>query len=80
MLHATASALLGYALWRRRADEGSAGVVVVFYAAAVLLHAVFNVAASARLWLTFFAGLAIAIGGFVWVRRRVKQLDRARLG
>lgn len=79
LLHATASALLGYALWRRRADAGGAGVVFVFYAGAVLLHAVFNVAASAQLWLTFLAGLVIAIGGFAWVRRRVKALDRTRL-
>lgn len=76
LLHATASALLGYALWRRRAHGGIGVAVPGFYVGAVLLHSVFNVAASAQLWFTFFVGLAIAVGGFAWVRGRVRELDR----
>jgi RsiW-degrading membrane proteinase PrsW (M82 family) len=78
LLHASASALIGYALWRRRAGAGGVGLGVAgFYGAAVLLHSMFNVAASAQLVITFVAGLALAIGGFSWVRRRVRELDRS---
>lgn len=80
LLHASASALVGYALWRGRAGSGSTALVAVFYAAAVLLHAVFNVAASVQLWAAFLAGVAIAVGGFSWVRARVRELDRAPPG
>lgn len=76
LLHASASALLGYAVWRSRADPGTKASILSFYAGAVLLHAVFNVAASTQLFVSFVAILAIAFGGFSWVRRRVRELDR----
>lgn len=78
LLHASASALLGYALWRRRAGVAVGAGVFAFYLGAVLLHSAFNLAASAQLWVTFLASLVIAVGGFSWVRGRVRELDRAR--
>lgn len=77
LLHATASAALGYAIWSHRADRGGALVIGVFYVGAVLLHSVFNLFASSQLYLSFLAVLVIAIGGFAWVRGRVQKLDHA---
>lgn len=77
LLHASASAILGYAVWRRRVGVGGLAGIALFYAAAVGLHAAFNVAAGLQLWVTFLLGLAIATVGFGWVRRRVRELDRS---
>lgn len=79
LLHATASAVVGYALWRRRAGRGGSGAVLAAYGVAVLLHAGFNLAASSRLLLAFLAAAAIAIVGFSRVRKRVRALDRGRV-
>lgn len=75
LLHATASALLGYGVWRRRAGHGGQASILVAYGAAVLLHAVFNLAANSQLYVSFLVALAIGIGGFSWIRRRVRDLD-----
>jgi RsiW-degrading membrane proteinase PrsW (M82 family) len=76
LLHASASALVGYALWRTRARDEGAARVASFYLGAVLLHSAFNAVASIPDWITFFVGLAIAVAGFSWVRRRVRELDQ----
>lgn len=76
LLHAAASGLVGYAIWRMRAREGSALGLAVFYLGAVAFHAAFNVLAAGRLWSTFLAGAFVALAGFSWVRRRVRELDQ----
>jgi RsiW-degrading membrane proteinase PrsW (M82 family) len=75
LLHATASALLGYAVWKRRAGRGSILTILGFYALAALVHAAFNFAATIQLVGTLIASIAFAMLGFGLVRRRVRKLD-----
>jgi RsiW-degrading membrane proteinase PrsW (M82 family) len=74
-LHATASGVLGYAIWKHRAGESTVMAIPLLYLGAVAVHSAFNLAASVPLFLTFLAAMALAIGGFAWVRHRVRALD-----
>ncbi len=76
-LHGTASAIVGYAIWRKRAGVGDTQGILGFYLIAVALHAVFNIGASLNLVITFLAVAFLAIYGFGQVRKRVRHLDEA---
>ncbi len=76
LLHATTSAVIGYAIWSRRMGIMGASGVVAAYFVSVAIHGAFNLAASITgslivLAIPFFIG----IYGFNWVRRRVRELD-----
>lgn len=75
-LHGAASALVGYAMWKQRAGEGSGAGLFTMYGVAVLLHAAYNLGASLQVWAGFFGSIALAWITFTWVRRRVRELDR----
>lgn len=74
-LHGVATAIVGFAVWRRRAGVGSTADVWVAYGAAVLLHAAYNLGASLELAIAFLGSLTLAIGGFWWLRKRVREVD-----
>lgn len=74
-LHGVATAIVGFAVWRRRAGVGSTGDVWGAYGAAVLLHAAYNLGASLQLAIAFLGSLTLAIGGFWWLRKRVREVD-----
>lgn len=75
-LHGTASAIVGYAIWRKKAGVGDNSGILAFYLIAVGLHAAFNLGASLNLLLTFLAMAILVIYGFGQVRKRVRELDR----
>lgn len=77
LLHASASAFVGFAIWRMRLGHGGLGGVAAFYALAVLLHGIYNFAASIQLLVGFLFALALAIGVFRYLRRRIRQFDEA---
>lgn len=74
-LHGAATALVGYAVWRRRAGQASSGDVLGAYLGAVLLHAAYNFGASIALAVAFLVSMVLAVGGFWWVRKRIRELD-----
>ncbi len=76
-LHGTASAIVGYAIWRKKAGVGDTRGVLTFYLIAVGLHAAFNLGASLNLLLTFLVVALLAIYGFNLVRKRIRELDEA---
>lgn len=84
LLHASASAITGYGLAARRFLGKS---WVPYYLLAVLLHGVFNLAASAGPFLEgsmgdygYLVGLivaiAIGVGAFGWSRRKIRAIER----
>lgn len=75
-LHGAASAFAGYGLWQAR-FRGKQGLFFLYFALAVLLHAVYNALASLDVAIAALAAAVLAIGAYVRVRRRVVQLDRA---
>ncbi len=77
-LHGAASALVGFAIWQRRAGEGTTGRVLGLYGVAVLLHAAYNLGASVQLALAFVGSMVLALWTFGWVRKRVIALDQRR--
>jgi len=85
LLHASATAVLGYGI-ARKWIYGSRGIRVSsiqYYLAAVLLHAIFNgFAIAGAVWdndvvpiISVMAAGALAIGMFLWMRRSVRTMD-----
>lgn len=86
LLHASASAILGYGIARKYL-LGMSGIKVgwlPYYLAAVLLHAMFNGFAVAEEvieneWVPYIGLVAaslLAIGMFLWMRWSVRSMDR----
>jgi len=87
LLHASASSITGYGLAARR----FLGVSwLPYYLLAVLLHSVFNLAASLGPLLettsvgeygyliSLFAAVAIGVGAFTWSRRKIATIESGR--
>jgi len=83
LLHASASAITGYGMIAERFLGRS---WVPYYLLAVLLHGVFNLAASSGPFLEssigeisyligLTAAIALAIGAFSWSRRKIRHID-----
>lgn len=84
LLHASASAVTGYGMTAERFLGRS---WVPYYLLAVLLHALFNLAASSGPFLegsigetAYLIGLivavALALGAFSWSRRKIRHIER----
>lgn len=78
-LHASATAITGYGVWRFRFSRGwrkGIGFVLlpVSLAAAILIHATYNFIASAEAGALVAVLFAIVV--FAYVRRRIRVLDR----
>lgn len=86
LLHASASAVLGYGISRKflLGMQGVRMSWLPYYLAAVLLHAVFNgfavlsevVEEELIVLLGLAAALVLAVGMFLWLRRSVQVMDR----
>lgn len=86
LLHASASAILGYGIARKYlyGAKGTKVSWLPYYLAAVLLHAIFNGFAVAgevieKEWVPLIglvAAAVLAIGMFIWTRRSVRIMDR----
>lgn len=76
LMHASASAILGYAIWKVRLGRAGDPTLALHYGAAVAIHALFNVAASHDLMVgaVLAALLALVVLGSVVLR--VVQMDR----
>ncbi|HVL49409.1 MAG TPA: PrsW family glutamic-type intramembrane protease [Candidatus Thermoplasmatota archaeon] len=77
LLHASATSLVGRAIWAWRYEKAPAILIVPWYAAAVLAHGVFNALAVASTLASLALAIALAAGAWVLVRRAVKRLDAA---
>ncbi|MBP7087404.1 MAG: PrsW family intramembrane metalloprotease, partial [Methanomassiliicoccales archaeon] len=86
LLHASASAVLGYGIARKYLDgaRGRRSSYFPFYLAAVVLHGLFNgFAVAGEVWdheaiplIGLISASVLAIGMFLWMRRRLRLMDR----
>jgi RsiW-degrading membrane proteinase PrsW (M82 family) len=86
LLHATASALLGYGIARKYLNgaRGRRTSYLPYYIAAVVLHGLFNgFAVAGEVWdhqaipiIGLVSATVLAIGMFLWMRRRLRVMDR----
>lgn len=76
LLHGSATALVGFAIWRMRVRHGGVGQLIGFYLAAAFLHGLFNLAASTQLLVGLVFSVTLALVVFGWIRKRVRRLDR----
>jgi RsiW-degrading membrane proteinase PrsW (M82 family) len=86
LLHASASAVLGYGIARKYLN-GARGLrtgYLPYYLAAVVLHGLFNgFAVAGEVWdheaipiIGLISATVLAIGMFLWMRRRLRIMDR----
>lgn len=86
LLHASASAVLGYGISRKYL-YGARGIRVSslpYYLAAVVLHGLFNAfAVAGEVWdhetipfIGLISASVLAVGMFLWMRRRLRVMDR----
>lgn len=88
LLHASASAVLGYGIARKYlyGAMGRRVGYLAYFLAAVVLHAAFNAfAVAGEVWdheavpfISLVSASVLAIGMFVWTRRRLQTLDGRR--
>lgn len=86
LLHASASAVLGYgiALKYLNGAKGRRTSYLPYYLAAVVLHGLFNgFAVAGEVWdheaipfIGLISASVLAIGMFLWMRRRLRLMDR----
>jgi RsiW-degrading membrane proteinase PrsW (M82 family) len=86
LLHASASAVLGYGMARKYllGAKGTKVSWLPYYLAAVGLHALFNgFAVAGEVWdheavsyIGLVAALVLSVGMFLWTRRSVRSMDR----
>ncbi|HRU11384.1 MAG TPA: PrsW family glutamic-type intramembrane protease [Methanomassiliicoccales archaeon] len=86
LLHATASAVVGYGIARKSllGTRGVGASWLPYYLAAVLLHGAFNgFAVAGEVWdhwaiplIGLIAASVMAVGMFLWMRHRLKAMDR----
>lgn len=86
LLHASASAILGYGIARKYLNgaRGRRTSYLPYYIAAVVLHGLFNgFAVAGEVWdheaipiIGLMSATVLAIGMFLWMRRRLRITDR----
>lgn len=86
LLHASASAVLGYGIARKYLNgaKGRRTGYLPYYIAAVMLHGLFNgFAVAGEVWdheaipiIGLLSASVLAIGMFLWMRRRLRIMDR----
>ena len=86
LLHASASAVLGYGIARAYINgaRGRRTSYLPYYLAAVVLHGLFNAfAVAGEVWdheampiIGLISATVLAIGMFLWMRRRLRVMDR----
>ncbi|HSA35881.1 MAG TPA: PrsW family glutamic-type intramembrane protease [Methanomassiliicoccales archaeon] len=86
LLHASASAVLGYGIARKYLNgaRGKRTGYLPYYLAAVVLHGLFNgFAVAGEVWdhyaipiIGLISSTVLAIGMFLWMRRRLRIMDR----
>jgi RsiW-degrading membrane proteinase PrsW (M82 family) len=91
LLHASATALVGFGIARSRCMAnwfGQPKSWIPYYLAAVIIHALFNTLASLSelgggdqlILLGLFLSFGLVVGIVAYVRAKIKQLDRANVG
>lgn len=76
-VHAGATALTGYGLWRARRRGRMVLLVPVFLLLAMLLHAGYNLVAGVGTVAALLVALGLGAAAWIVVERRVRALDRA---
>jgi len=86
LLHASASAVLGYGIARKYLNgaRGQRTGYLPYYLAAVVLHGLFNgFAVAGEVWdhdaitiIGLLSASVLAVGMFLWMRRRLRIMDR----
>jgi len=78
LLHASATSFTGHGYGRYAVESAPFTVVIRYYLLAVLLHAIFNIAAITANLLGIFFAIILAFAGFEFTKRRIQDLDTRR--